>query len=139
MAKRQCLGGLVMVGLFVGCAKDVRPIYQPPSLAADQAVTIKGESGWFVDDVDGARLDDSHVAMTVPFAIVGGNDTRITPGPHRIRAVFNSNNTTGHCRFHYTFVAGHTYTLEPRSLLFNVALQMTDNTTNQVVYNNDDD
>ena len=120
--------------LAAGCQQDTRPIYAPPALSPAQTVTLKATGGYFVDGVDGARIE----GMQVTFAGLGGNGTTLAPGRHRVRANLSAGNLHGTTKFTFTYVAGHTYTIDNQGL-FDPTMKLTDDTTGQVVLNGHDD
>ena len=99
-----------------GCRADPRPLYQSPPVTAGVTVTLKGDGGWFIDEVDGSR-----VVLTGfdPLALAQGNEVPVTPGRHRVRARYSDRNGGGRgsAAFTYTFVAGHTYAFIPHDFI----------------------
>src|SRR5436305_4146279 len=72
---------LTLLGLVMsGCAADKRPKYMLPNLAADQVATLTGGWGYYVEEVDGARIDVGGLMSSF-----GGNITTVTAGEHHLR------------------------------------------------------
>jgi hypothetical protein len=55
--------GLAAAALGGGCtAPDPRPLFVAPELPDAQVATLKGENGYFIDGVDGARVKSNQIA-----------------------------------------------------------------------------
>jgi hypothetical protein len=100
---------------LAGCAKDVRPNYAPPDLAASEAAVLKADTNLWISEVDGAKVDLPGVSL----AIQPGNTVKVAPGDRTIVVSTIQSNTLvafgggggggNFNRFTYTFRAGHTY------------------------------
>src|SRR5689334_9138418 len=121
----------VVASIAIGCAKDVRPIYQKPTLASDQLSNIKGTvnlitgTTTYVEEVDGARVESGLLIFPVAPSV------QVTPGEHTIGVTivqqsgrYSSTRTT---RFKFTFEAGHIYELD-RNDLFDARVDLKDKT-----------
>src|SRR2546423_7208629 len=94
---------LVLALALSGCASgDPRPAYVTPSLDAGEVATIKAGSGFWIDEVDGARLPGPP-----PFSF-SGNKVKVASGPRAIGLRLSN----GYFRFSYPFRAGHFYTFD---------------------------
>jgi hypothetical protein len=111
---------LVCVLAPSGCASpDPRPAYVTPSLAAGEAATIKASMGYWIREVDGARLPGP-----APFTF-SGNTVKVAPGPRAIGLGIPN----GYFRFSYPFRAGHSYDFEGTGDAGGGVVKITDQTT----------
>src|SRR5678815_567462 len=113
------LAGTVAVA-HPGCASspDPRPAYAAPSLGAEQPAIVKTAMGYWIDEVDGARLPGP-----APFTM-SGNTVKVAPGSHAIGLRVPN----GYYRFNYPFRAGHSYLFEGGGDISGV-VKITDKTT----------
>lgn len=104
----------LLLFLAAGCGgKDPRPKYSAPKLAASDAATLKADSGFWIGEVDGARIDEP--GMTV----IGqpGNTVKVAPGERKVAVKRLGNSSLvqvggpsrSFSRFSYAFEAGQTY------------------------------
>jgi hypothetical protein len=111
---RFVVAALLLAGL-AGCGgKDVRPKYVAPNLAESEAATLKADTDFWIDEVDGAVTKKPGVKIVVQ----PGNTVKVTPGEHSVRVSRSQSNTlvspgggSSFWRFNYNFRAGHTYKL----------------------------
>jgi hypothetical protein len=97
-------------------------VYQEPPLPQGQAVTLKGDGCWYIDEIDGDRVDQAGPSIN-PF--VQGNQVTATPGVHHIGTLYAGSNEHGWAHFTYNFLAGHTYAFIPMGF-FNHGMQVVD-------------
>ena len=97
---------------MTGCAADKRPKYVTPALADDQVATLKGTWGYYIEEVDGARLD---VGGFMPS--FGGNTAKVSAGEHRLRIEAIGSNSTAMWQTNFTCTAGHLYEVGPSSIM----------------------
>ena len=120
--------------LAAGCKQDTRPIYAPPALSPAQTVTLKA-IGRLLRRRRGRGAHRGH-AGDVCRPRRERDDAG--PGRHRVRANLSAGNLHGTTKFTFTYVAGHTYTIDNQGL-FDPTMKLTDDTTGQVVLNGHDD
>ena len=108
---------VVLLAGVVGCgAKDTRPKYVAPKLAASEAATLKADGNYWIDEVDGARIPPPAVTLVVQ----PGNTVKVAPGERQVVVTRSQNGAlvnaggTGRgnfWKFTYNFRPGHTYKL----------------------------
>ena len=103
----------LLLFLVVGCGgKDPRPKYSPPKLAASEVATLKADSGFWINGVDGARIDQPGVSMLGQ----PGNTVKVAPGERNIVVTRSGNSSIvqygpsrNFSKFSYSFEPGQTY------------------------------
>ena len=111
------MGAAVLVATLIGCGgKDNRPNYAAPDLAASEAAILKADNGFWISEVDGAKIDQPGVTLVVQ----PGNTVKVAPGDRKIKVTTLSNSylvnvggggSSGFTKFSFPFRAGHTYKL----------------------------
>ena len=104
----------LLLFLVAGCgAKDSRPKYSPPKLAASEVAVLKADSGYWIGEVDGARIAEPGMSMLGQ----PGNTVKVAPGERTIVVTKSGNSSLVQVggpsrnfkKFSYPFQAGQTY------------------------------
>jgi hypothetical protein len=126
---------LVTFCFGTGCAIDRRPSYVAPELPDSAVATLKGENGYFINEVDGAPVKSGQVGFF--FFGMGGNTVRVAPGDRRLRLM--ANGTHRHVLHHtnVTLLAGRTYIIKPADWILPLAdFIIVDQTSNSPITTN---
>jgi hypothetical protein len=137
------IGAVALLVCVVGCEDD-RPVYAAPQLSAAKSVTLQGGWGSYIEEIDGARVDNANFRLPN----FGGNKIAVTPGMHQLVVIQEMSGggppTSGSYIFygpspevthHFAFrcEAGHTYTMLPAGLWKPQILRVTDASTKQTL------
>ena len=129
MFNRSVWFGLFSLALSAGCGQDHpdnRPVYRPPGDGAEVA-TLTGYKGWYIDDVDGSKVEHG-VGGPSLFGPSGGNEVTVAPGKHHVTAVFYGGGQVGNGSgdVEQAFEAGHRYQFRSHNLFDAQTLRVID-------------
>ena len=101
------LSAIWIISAIGGCV-DLRKTYVEPQTAGDSVAVLSGTGGCYVVEIDEAKVTSAESINDK-----GGNQVKLSPGPHRLNVYVSTSHASGLVAFAFTGEAGHVYDFAP--------------------------
>lgn len=108
--------------------------YVAPDLPKDQVATLDGTWGTWIESVDDVQLPTEKTYFPANIGGLGGNTTRVLPGPRRVSLFVTQDSTYYRTEFTFEFQPGHEYEMCRALNVYDDLIRIHDKTTGDLRY-----